>query len=178
MSVARTGKGFGFTTIELIVVILLLGILSVTVLPKFMSNDGIDEIVFRDRLISLLRLQQTRAMQQTTQSCHRVLVVAERFGIPFSGGLPTCSSNTLPTDFVSLSGAYTTEHYGLSVAEVANSNVIFSTHDIYFNPLGCAGASVNSQCGQGSITIQISGESTQQVCIESQGYIHAGSCDS
>ena len=155
-------------------VIVILGILSVTLVPRFMSNDGLNEVIFRDRLISLLRLQQTRAMQQTTQSCHRVLITAERFGIP--GATPTCSGGSLPSDFSSSSSRYTTDHYGLSAAEAANTNVTFSPRDIYFNPLGCAGSSVNAQCGTGDISIQISSQTTLQVCIESQGYIHAGSC--
>ena len=55
----------GLTLIELLIVIVLLGILSVTALPKLLGTGGVDESTAQDQMISVLRRMQTQAMQQT-----------------------------------------------------------------------------------------------------------------
>ena len=75
----------GFTLIELIIVIIILGILSVTVMPKFFTSKGFSEYAYRTDVIAKLRLIQTKAMQQTDSDvrfCHRVLVTAKKLGAP------------------------------------------------------------------------------------------------
>lgn len=69
----------GFTLIELIVVIIVIGVLSVTVLPKFFSSKGYQEYTYQAQIISALRNIQLRAMQQShTVNCHQVVITATR----------------------------------------------------------------------------------------------------
>ena len=66
---------YGFTLIELIVVIILISIMAVTVLPKFFTSNGFEEFTYRDELITKLRAIQLRSMQQTTDTvCHQIQI--------------------------------------------------------------------------------------------------------
>ncbi|MER2490638.1 prepilin-type N-terminal cleavage/methylation domain-containing protein [Catenovulum sediminis] len=153
----------GFTLIELIIVIILIGILSVTALPKLglLKNDSqINE--YRDRLLSLLRHQQLQAMQNTNNNCHRVLINSNRFGQQNN-----CTSNVLEN-------TYSPDYLGLSASEsnpditfLANNLAINPVFDIRFNALG----QPIEDC-LGGCTIQIQSSYNLTITIESEGYIH------
>jgi prepilin-type N-terminal cleavage/methylation domain len=57
----------GFTLIELILVIVLLGVLAVTVAPRFFSASGYDQIAARDQLIQMLRQAQLQSMNNSAE---------------------------------------------------------------------------------------------------------------
>ncbi len=156
----------GFTLVELIIVIVIIAILAVTAGPVVFGRFGIDEVAYRDRLVNLLRLQQQRAMQDTVNN-YCILFEDNRFGRPVN-----CGDATLPTTFAN-------EYDGLASSE-ANSKVTITTTPnlgtIYFNGLGCAGTSVNPQCGTFQLEVSVSDVLTQQLCVYSQGYITAGAC--
>lgn len=74
----------GFTIIELVLVIVLMGILSVTVAPKLFSSNGFDEYAYQAEIISVLRSAQLRAMQQTqsnNKNCHTVTISDRQVGL-------------------------------------------------------------------------------------------------
>ena len=52
----------GFTLLELVVVMVLIGILSVTAIPKLIGKSAFEGAVVRDQLISQLRLVQLQGM--------------------------------------------------------------------------------------------------------------------
>ena len=55
-------KKSGFTLIELVIVIILLGILAATAIPKFIGKDGFEGQAYRDQLLQLLKTVQQQAM--------------------------------------------------------------------------------------------------------------------
>ena len=57
----------GFTLVELVLVIVLIGVLSVTVAPRFFSSSGYDQVAVRDQLIQLLRQAQLQTMNSSAQ---------------------------------------------------------------------------------------------------------------
>ncbi|MDX3775388.1 prepilin-type N-terminal cleavage/methylation domain-containing protein [Chromatiaceae bacterium AAb-1] len=60
----------GFTLLELIIVLVLISVLAVTLLPRFFTNSGTAEYLYRDQALSLLRRVQMQAMQCTdTAKC-------------------------------------------------------------------------------------------------------------
>ncbi|WP_157964686.1 prepilin-type N-terminal cleavage/methylation domain-containing protein [Algibacillus agarilyticus] len=172
----------GFTLIELIIVILLISVISVSIIPRFFDKQGVDEHLFLQQLVGLLRLQQTKAMQNTTETCHRVLFTSSRFGVTFDNtNNEDCTSTALPTEYSAIAADFDVSHYGISASEVVSSSVSFSitssfNNRIYFNLLGCPVTSEGAQCGVTDVLVTISGSETLYVCIESQGYIHKGAC--
>lgn len=152
----------GFTLIELIIVIILLGILSVTVIPKLFSSKGFSEYAYRTDVIAKLRLIQTKAMQQTTkpvindQRCHQVLITAKKLGAP-----DDCDDSP--------NFATTWQNSATKLQIDSNDNVNFSSNitnnNFSFDSMG------RPSCNSCEITI--SGEQSLVVKIEPEGYIHA-----
>jgi len=162
----------GFTLIELVVVIVILGILSVTVAPKFFTHNGYSEYAYRTDIIAKLRLIQTRAMQQVNNPfapnekyCHQVLLSAKQLSKDIC--LPV-------TEYVNQS-----EQRATSVIVANDDSVTFSpvglrfTFDSMGRFIDVSGRS-NESDSDNDITITITGEQALKVIIESEGYIHAG----
>jgi len=143
----------GFTLIELIIVIIILGILSVTVAPKFFTAKGFSAYGYRTDVIAKLRLIQIKAMQQTqadNNECHRVLLTTKKLSTP--------------------DGCASSEDSATKVQIADQDNITFSSNitgnSFSFDSMGrpsCAAA----------CKITINGEQTISVQIESEGYIHA-----
>ena len=52
----------GFTLIELVIVIIVLGVLATVAIPKFVNRSGFEDYSVRDQLIARLRLVQLQGM--------------------------------------------------------------------------------------------------------------------
>jgi MSHA pilin protein MshC len=183
----------GLTLIELLIVITILGILSVTALPRFVGTGGADEITARDQMISVLRRMQTQAMQQTNivfletedadqrvTRCHQLILTSTQLGRPDVN--PCLSDNaTFPSagaPVLTVSAPESSLHFRLPTG----TNLAFSIYDsatgtgnllplpflFRFNALG----QPVSSAGQNGLKIEITGVVTNRICIESEGYIH------
>lgn len=148
----------GFTLVELVVVLIMVGILAATVAPRFFTSNGYEEISIRAELISKLRASQLRAMQQTAyETCHNILITSDIAGL-----LATDNSNNC--DMGNFANATTS-------VNVSGSNVSFSSSDLdnlfsfdnLGRPIGC----------ENPCQIMVNGSETLTVQIESEGYIHA-----
>jgi len=158
----------GFTLVELVTVIILIGILAVVVLPKFDGSASYEAHTHRAQLISALRLTQQRAMQQTNDDyCHQLIfdnnANVSRYGIP---DRTDCSKTTFPNNWQpDATGFEVDSKYEVSfqINGVANpSAVVF---DSMGRPQG--------NCVGGCIINVTSGVETLQIQIESEGYVHA-----
>ncbi len=124
----------GFTLIELVLVIVLIGVLAVTAAPRFFTASGYDQIAARDELIQLLRQAQLQSMNNSTE-CQVVHFKENQSRIPSS----------------------------ITECAVAVNGEQLLSFDNWGRPNNASGV----------ITIPLSGESAVQVCIETEGYIHA-----
>ena len=62
MSLFGKQKTLGFTLIELVIVIIVLGVLAAVAIPKFSSRSGFEDYTVRDQMIARLRLVQLQGM--------------------------------------------------------------------------------------------------------------------
>lgn len=159
-------RNSGFTLVELITVILLLGILAVSVGPRIFGGSAVSESVISPQLINLLRNQQTYAMQDAINPGYGVSFATQSI-IPYHRGeqLGSEHSLSLPNDM------------GFSVSSPLE-NV---ESGFRFNALGCPVSlrheSDKQSCAQSAnVQIALVGSQTQYVCVQHQGYIRNGRC--
>ena len=168
----------GFTLVELVLLIILLGILAVTVGSRFSGVSGFSEYAYQQRLMSSLRAMQTRAMFDTRAGyCFQVNFSQSplAFGPPvlaYASGASasTCSTNI---DFGNQQSLATAADE-LSDNQIAALQATDGGNPIDYIGFDNLGRPLTSQsnCQQGC-KIVLRGESVAEVCVESQGYIHA-----
>ena len=154
----------GFTLVELVTVILLIGILAVNVVPRFDGTDSYEAHTHRAQLIAALRLTQQRAMQQTDSNdnlCHEIVFDDSQYGIPNR----TSCVNTFPPGWEpDGTGHVVEERYNITF----DIDGLINPQTIGFNWLGQPTKSCSDGC---KININSAVESLQ-ITIEPEGYIH------
>lgn len=128
-------------------VLIIIGVLAVSLVPRFFTASGTSEYLYRDQLLSLLRQAQMQAMQCTGCALQPLNITA---GAARIGGAACGSSDPM-----------------LAVCVAPGDAVSFSpAGSISFDAMG------RPTCSAGSCTVQVQGESALRLCIETEGYIH------
>ncbi len=166
LSVRGIGRHAGFTQIELVVVLVIVGILAAVVIPRFSGRAGFDARGFSDRVTSSLQFAQNTAIAQRRNVC--VAVGGNTVGLskaPSSGAGVAC--NTALVD--------PTTGAAFSIAAPANVTVSASVSPITFDALGqsvdAGGSPVSADA---TVTVASSDASfTSTVTVEKYtGYVH------
>lgn len=157
----------GFTLIELIVVLLLITILSVSVVPRFFDTSDFTRITQRDQTVSVLRSVQQRAMQNTQNvsgTNHRVDFNADNLGLS-----DILTANPCGSDFLAAND-HLTDHLvvcdvdDFSATNASGASITSISFDSWGRPTPNTGSCATGGC---ELSFGVS-----KVCIESQGYIH------
>lgn len=144
-------QALGFTLIELIIVIILLGIITINALPRFSSND-VDAQSLSKELLSELRLVQLKNMHSAIpanaqeRKCYWLEIRSDNYQ-----QMTDCSSPQ-----------------PLKTATPISTKINISTGSYGFDQMGRP-----QQTCQGGCSIHILADTTKQIRIESEGYIHA-----
>jgi len=155
----------GFTLVELVIVIIVLGVLSSVAIPKFVGRASFEDYTVRDQLIARLRLVQLQGMNADPSddvpdnACYWLVVKSDCFYNEHtgkSGGscLSPSASNVCDDDsyneygVVSFpAGMLTQENYNFDIEGKLLSNNTF---------------------------INITGDNGLSIIIEDEGFIHEG----
>ncbi|MBE4581406.1 GspH/FimT family pseudopilin [Vibrio navarrensis] len=156
-------KPNGFTLVELIVVILLLGIISVYAASRFSGRASFSTITTQSELLASLRLVQSRAMQRSGYCNRWLLSATEAKQVSPSRLAGACDNSQFNANDASVVNAADSD-VSLSLSNDAGNNYLD------FDALGRA-----AQCQSAICTVTLSntqnGE-TRQICINTQGYIY------
>ncbi len=106
----------GFSQVELVVVIVVIGILAATLVPRWSASSGFEERAFRDRVVAALRYAQKSAVAARRTVCATFTAQSVTFSIaPFASlncaggaalngpdGVPLVVTAQAPTAFLSV----------------------------------------------------------------------------
>jgi len=153
----------GFTMIELIMVMVMIGILAVVALPSFDLLKGFDEIGYRDKVKAALEYTRKAAVAQRRYSCVTLasnnLTVTIDLNAPesYGGGCPA-NALSLPATDQSCSPAAANKICAPSSVTLAGPATLT------FSPLG-----VPSAAG----TYTVTGTAASAITVEAgTGYVH------
>lgn len=171
------GQASGFTLIELVVVMILVGVLSVVAAVRFQDKTGYAEYAYRDRFINSLRNIQVRAMQDSRAGfCFRLNIAtgsASAYGPPsldYSPGnqAATCASGVSSSELLTVTNAQLLkDDIEIALSDGTSTSISY----IGFDSLGNALTSV-ANCRFGC-KVTFSGEGSASVCVNTEGYIYA-----
>lgn len=148
----------GFTIIELIVVIVMIGILAISILPKWSGTSGFDERGFRDRVVAGLRYAQKSAIaaRRTVCASFSSPPASVTFSISTANGAANCAVGN------ALAGPDTNP-----LVVTATGNVTFSAlpADVVFDAAGrpASGAVISVTGLPAALAITVEAET---------GYVH------
>lgn len=176
MMLSSKQKIQGFTLIELVIVIIVLGVLAATAVPKFSSRSGFEDYTVRDQLIARLRLVQLQGMNAdptngaNKNACYWVVVKSSCFYQDHT--TKNGASCNLPPDRKNVCSDDSYNDYG----RVAFPSNMIGEARYRFGPQGkLASGSFPIPIffnGESTVVIPINGDKNLSVSIESEGFIH------
>lgn len=158
MNTMRVTRNRGFSMIELIVVIVLLGIVAAIALPRWRGGNGFEERGVRDQIVAALRYAQKSAIATRRTVCVTFSSSPSLVSFAISSAYPAANC----TGGTTLAGPD-----GAALSVTASSSITFasSTASFTFDAAGRASAAA---------TVTVTGlPAGQAITVESEtGYVH------
>lgn len=153
----------GFTMVELIVVIVLMGIIAAVGIPKLMSDNSTAASAFGNQVVSALRYASKSAVAHRRLVCANVAAQAVTLTIARSANATGCNNVAL--------GALSSDPYATSDTDISAGGLI---GDLYFQPDGTVTSDgAGSVPVRGNITITAQGTVMRTIQVEgSTGYVN------
>ena len=148
----------GFTLVELVVTIVIIGILAVAVVPRFAGKHGFEERGFRDRIIAALRYAQKSAIAARRTVCATIQTTPPEVSFRISS-LNGAASCTTGSELVGAAGE------PLRVSATGGANFLSAPGSIVFDAAGRpdAGADIRISDLPPALAITVEAET---------GYVH------
>lgn len=161
----RLRSQLGFTLIELIMVIVILGVLAVFAAPRILNTDDFYARGFHDETLGYLRFAQKSAIAQ-----RRTVCVA--FGAGITGSVTLTIASAAATLNCASAGTLTGPKGESPVVLNARSGVQYGTVPASFNFDGLGQPLTSAGAAQATQTFQVTGAS-QSITVETTtGYVH------
>lgn len=170
----------GFTLVEAILVIVLIGIVSVVVVPRFLGSTSFNPVIVRDQIIATARSARQNALgRPSVQLIIAPSAAGDRVTLTVSDGGGVIDEVTAPLDDVSLSGDI---NITASCGSTPGSDAITSTSPltIAFGELGdleTSGVTGNIGPVNSALRICLNNSAVNSVCVSPSGFAYAGDCD-
>ena len=155
----------GFTLVELIIIIVVIGILAITAVPRLLTTSDYAQRSVQDQIISQIRLAQLRALNDRS-GCYAVHIGADAQGIY---RVDRNADGTCPTNYALQEQSDTSDKVVIDIdGELAtNADPLKILFDTKGRPGTSNDCTANFQC-----KIDITAKQSTSVCIESEGYVH------
>lgn len=155
----------GFTLVELVIIIIVIGILAVTAIPRLLTTSDYAQRSVQDQIISQIRLTQLRALNDRS-GCYAVYIGADSQGIY---RVNRNVDSSCPASYTLQEQSETSDKVVIDInGELAtNADPLKILFDTKGRPANSADCSAGNQC-----KIDITAKQSTSVCIESEGYVH------
>jgi MSHA pilin protein MshC len=158
MHLTANRRTCGFTLVELIMVMVILGLLSIVVLPRLSDTSTFRSAAFRSEVVAALRHAQKSAVSHRRLVCAAVRANGVDLTIAESYGGKNCSSSLIGPDG---SAVY---------ARSADDLITSVTGTIYFQPSGTV-TSNDAGTSVATYTIDVKGMTSISI-VGSTGYVN------
>lgn len=155
----------GFTLVELVITMIVIGILAVVVLPRVSLLQGFDEVGYRDKVKATLEYARKAAVAQRRWSCVSLagndLTVTIDLNIPENYVAGTCPANALALPATDKSCSPSASN---KVCHPTGVTLTGPVAPLLFSPLGQPSAGA---------TYTVTGTTTATITVEAEsGYVH------
>ena len=168
----------GFTIIEAIVVIVLVGILGAVVVSRFTTPNTFNIQIAQDGIITTLRAAQQAALGRDNIS-FKIVPGGDNLDLIVEEGSATIRTLTVAGDGVTLETG-TTADTGMSCASGYDDDIM-PDFEIAFDGLGNAisllNNSITEQPVDNGVRICINDTDSLSICVSPAGFAHEGDCD-
>ncbi len=154
----------GFTLVELIIVIIILGIVSTFAASRFAGTSSYSIFTAQEQTISVIRQIQVNRMQSNVSAANDSFRLAVNSNC--LGSVTACSLNLSNSAQKSQADARS-DYVRISDITFSPANTIID-YDLLGNPSVSAGVNITINSTTSS--------NSAQVCINSQGYVREGAC--
>jgi MSHA pilin protein MshC len=157
-------KQKGFTLIELVMVIILLGVLSAFAMSRFSSGQSYSSVIVKNQLLAVLRLSQQTALSRSSSGANVILTLTSSAGnwsFVTSGGGGNSFASSIEIEAETI-------RFG--------TNLVAACSTLSALPLTISFDGDGNRIPQSNLRICIDSDTVYELCISPSGYAYEGAC--